>query len=338
MEVNFEIIKNIKLLTIRFLSLYSSLQNHLTLKRLIHFLKENLDISMKEAKSTLAFVSVALFSMIIYLTVNRYTTGRQTEVIIETYSNEKPPEKVEETAFEKVYENEKNKNYERFKFNPNLATKEEFSKLGIPEYVSKTILKYRAKGGKFKFKNDFQKIYSLKPELYAELYAWIDLPEKTITPDREEFRAETSKEPTHTLSETPKAYKPKTIQSFDINTADTAQLKELKGIGSVYASRIVKFRDGLGGFHSISQIDETYGLSPEALIELKKYGIVKTVHRKISINEVESFKHPYLKFNQVKAIISYRKQHGKFNSAEDLKNVKILDEETIRKISPYLSF
>jgi DNA uptake protein ComE-like DNA-binding protein len=45
-----------------------------------------------------------------------------------------------------------------------------------------------------------------------------------------------------------------------------------------------------------------------------------------------------LKYNQVKVIVAYRKQHGNFKNAEDLKQIKILDEATISKIEPYLEF
>jgi DNA uptake protein ComE-like DNA-binding protein len=113
---------------------------------------------------------------------------------------------------------------------------------------------------------------------------------------------------------------------------------QIKGIGKVFASRIMKYRDILGGFHSVDQVGETYGIDPLVLPELKKYAVLNTKVKKIRINDLENFRHPYLKYNQVKVIVAYRKQHGNFKNAEDLKQIKILDEATISKIEPYLEF
>lgn len=310
------------------------------MKRIIQLLKENLDITQKEAKSTLAFLSVALFSIFCYLVINRLTSSSEAAVIIKTYETEKPLEiQKNPSSYErKPYAKSE---AERFKFNPNQASKEDFIRLGIPPYVANSILNYRNKGGTFRYKTDFKKIYNLKPELYAELYNWIDLPESKPVYTSEEYRAENSYSAPSEKKEVVKNYPVKetnAVQKFDINTADTTQLKRVRGIGSTYASRIVKFRDALGGFHSLSQLEETYGIAPEAVTELKKYALIETTHKTIKINEVENIKHPALKFAQAKAIIAYRNQHGPFSSLQDLQKIKLLNEETIQKIAPYLSF
>lgn len=143
------------------------------------------------------------------------------------------------------------------------------------------------------------------------------------------------------FNEAKPAFVPKkniSIAKFDINTADTTQLMQIKGIGKVFANRIIKYRDILGGFHSIDQVGETYGIDPLVIPELKKYASLSGQVKKIKINQLDNFRHPYLKFNQIKVIAAYRKQHGNFKSAEDLKQIKILDEATISKIEPYLEF
>ena len=151
------------------------------------------------------------------------------------------------------------------------------------------------------------------------------------TKDFDEQRAITETKPFFT----PKANK--VISKFDINIADTTQLMQIKGIGPAYAKRIIKYRDLLGGFYSIDQISETYGLNPEIIPELKKYGIIGN-YKKININDLGKTKHPYLKYNEIKVINAYKKQHGPFKSKEDLRNIKILDDATIAKLEPYLSF
>lgn len=301
------------------------------MKQLINYIRDNLDITQREAKSTLAFLTVAAVSLITYLVVNKYTTNKHVEFTLKTYAAELPPEP--ENNYNTYSKPIKNK-AEFFPFNPNTASKDELQKLGIPHYVANTIIKYRNKGGSFKYKSDLQKIYSLKPETYALLYNYIDLPIKSQPVGVEEYKV---------INTRPKEEeKPVKVEnkplSFDINQADTTTLKKVRGIGSVYAGRIVRFRDALGGFHNLNQLDETYGISPEALLEIKKVAQINSTVEKININTVSNFKHPYLKAHQIKAIIAYRNQHGAFSSVQDLRNIKLLNEETIEKITPYLSF
>jgi len=116
----------------------------------------------------------------------------------------------------------------------------------------------------------------------------------------------------------------------------------LKGIGSKLSLRILKFREGLGGFHSTSQYSEIYGLDSLALSELNKYARVNSPVRKINVNTStieELISHSYLRNKKLATvIINYRTQHGNYNSIEDLKKVKVLDAGTIEKLAPYLTF
>lgn len=296
------------------------------MKKLLYYLRENLEITTREAKSTLAFLLTAIISMGIYITVNFLTRSRHVRYTVEKYAANVPltglPAKKEDFSAEKK---------EKFRFDPNKATQEELTGLGIPLPVARTILNYRSKGGKFRYREDLQKIYSLQPEVYGELESWIDLPVKANT--RENVFVKNSTDPVKKKTAAPSQELP-----LDINTADTTALKKLRGIGPVYASRVVRFRDALGGFHSPDQLDETYGIPPDALLALKKAVVVGSPVKRIPVNETDVFKHPYLKAYQVKALLSYRKQHGKFTSVEDLYKIKVLDEETIQKIKPYLSF
>jgi len=131
------------------------------------------------------------------------------------------------------------------------------------------------------------------------------------------------------------------MQPFDINTADTSQLIALKGIGATLAARIVKYRDGLGGFITPEQFRDVYGLDSVALAELEKFGQIRSAPRKIPVNTAsaeELDRHPFLSRRQAQIIVSYREQHGAYTSAESLKPIRILDAKTIEKIAPYLEF
>lgn len=292
------------------------------MKKILYYLRENLEVTTREAKSTLAFLLTALFCTGIYITVNLLTRSDHARYTVEKYATEALPVNEDAPPAEKK---------QKFRFDPNEASLEQLTALGIPPRTAHTILNYRNKGGKFRYREDLQKIYSLKPEMYAALESWIDLPLKANAGETQAVKKDTAAIRKKTAA-------PLQELSFDINTVDTSALKKLKGIGSVFASRVVRFRDALGGFHSLEQLDETYGISPEALQSLKKAAVIGSSVKQIPINETGTFRHPYLKPYQVKALLAYRLQHGKFGAVEDLYKIKVLDEETIQKIKPYFSF
>jgi competence protein ComEA len=215
-----------------------------------------------------------------------------------------------------------------FAFNPNEINEQQWQKLGLEPWLAERILKYRSKGGVFRKKEDLQKIYNFPPTLYARLVPYIQLPEKVVEGT------------TNTLL---KESKPVIVRQviFDLNLADTTALIKLRGIGSKLAMRIVKFRENLGGFYHINQLKEVYGLDSLTVQEVCKYVYVRNpTIRKININEAtaETMKHPYLRPYQAKVIVSYRQQHGNYTSVKDLSNIKVLDAQTIEKLSPYLSY
>lgn len=130
---------------------------------------------------------------------------------------------------------------------------------------------------------------------------------------------------------------------FDINTADTIILRQVRGIGSVLSKRIIKYRNQLGGFTSKRQLNEVYGLKDSVLIALDSLAIIDTNYLPDLINinnldETELKRHPYINYKMAKAITTYRFQHGNFNSIDDLKRVILLDSLDIKKLIPYLEF
>jgi competence ComEA-like helix-hairpin-helix protein len=128
--------------------------------------------------------------------------------------------------------------------------------------------------------------------------------------------------------------------NIDINHADTSELIALPGIGSKLAARIVSFREKLGGFYSVEQIRETYGLSDTSFQKIKPFLFINGEVEKFNINSAtkdDLKNHPYIKWNIANAIVEYRKQHGNYNQLDDLKNITIVDEPTFNKIAHYIS-
>lgn len=328
------------------------------MKKITDFIRRSLSMSPSEAKGVIfIFGAMILIFGGIFLSDYLFSQKQQTVIISSPESldslsvtlNSKPNYNSNYKNFDKQsYANSDSRSIKLFKFDPNTASVEQFQSLGLPKFIAERIEKYRSKGGKFKKKEDFAKIYGLRTEDYERLEPFITLPsvESESSPQEQmtvlntaERRTENAKTEVIEKTET-RNFKPetKTLSKFDLNTCDTTDLKKINGIGSGYAKRIIKFRDILGGFANAEQVRETIGLPPETADELLKYGFVKGGFRKLKINEVNDFYHPYLKKYQVKAIVAYREQHGKFKSADDLKPIKVLDESIIEKIKPYLEF
>lgn len=233
-----------------------------------------------------------------------------------------------------------------FRFDPNTISVGEWQQLGTPRWLAERIDKYRSKGGQFRKKEDLLRIYDFPADLYDQLEPYIML---STTDQHEPFAVHKSAgaapftDKPISAERTPYPERPAkpALQPFDINTADTSQLIALKGIGSTLASRILKFRDALGGFVSTEQYREVYGLDSLALTELEKFGKIRSDVRKLPINTAtveELDRHPFLSRRQAQVIVNYREQHGAYTSPESLKPIRILDAKTIEKLTPYLVF
>lgn len=232
----------------------------------------------------------------------------------------------------------------RFNFNPNTISVAQWQALGLPSWLAERIEKYRSKGGRFRKKDDLKRIYNFPPDLYRELEPYMVLDEVTkgdFPVAREQaYNAEAT--PTKSpVAERFERAKPAAIQPFDINSADTVQLARLKGIGSKLAGRIVKFRNALGGFVSVDQYADIFGLDSLALAELQRFGKIQSPPQKINVNKAtaeELDRHVYLSKRQAEIIVRYREQHGPFASPEALRPIRVLDAKTLEKLGPYLDF
>jgi DNA uptake protein ComE-like DNA-binding protein len=213
-----------------------------------------------------------------------------------------------------------------FSFNPNQVTKDELVALGFENPLGDRIINFRLKGGRFRVKRDLMKIYGMDSNHYKKIEQYINLPAK--------FERSATNKPEQKS-------KPVSLK-FDLNKADSLQLMKIYGVGQKLSHRIISYRDKLGGFISISQIKEVYGLDSAVVEELasKSYVEENFQPRQININRVaekELGTHPYVRYKLAKAIIAYRFQHGMYGSLEELKKIELIDEIKFAKIKPYLS-
>lgn len=148
------------------------------------------------------------------------------------------------------------------------------------------------------------------------------------------------KEYRQNFSYTPQA-KMKEGEVIELNTADTTLLKTIPGIGSGFANRIVNYREILGGFANIEQLNEVWGVDTYLYSQIIPYITLNPIHDSLYINR-DSFekllKHPYLNYKQVAVITDIRERKGSIRS---LKRLQLLEEFTrrdVERLSLYISF
>lgn len=227
---------------------------------------------------------------------------------------------------------------ELFYFDPNTATPDEWKRLGVKDKTIQTILKYRDKGGRFRKAEDISRIYGLSSKDAERLLPYVQI--KTETPPS---YSTASPVPLNnsTSPESKSVSKESKSKPVDINSADTAEWKTLKGIGSFYAKKIVNFRTKLGGFATVEQVGETFGLPDSTYQAIKPFlQNNNPALKQININTatVDELKaHPYIKFGLANAIVQYRTQHGEFKSVSEISNIGAVDEAFFKRIAPYLT-
>ncbi|GAB3287656.1 helix-hairpin-helix domain-containing protein [Hymenobacter tenuis] len=232
-------------------------------------------------------------------------------------------------------------------FNPNLLTETDWEARGLPHYVAQRIVKYGKVIGGFRAKEQIRRTYGLEDSIYTRLAPYILLPDQlpprearsyvgsrhSPYPERQPFEQKPDRFPR----------KPAHLTAFDLNSADTTQLMQIRGIGRGYARRVVEYRQRLGGFLREEQVAEIYSLrdAPDLVDSLRKYTFVATgfTPRLVDVNNA-SFEvlqaHPYVGKRLARVLVAFRQQHGPFRQPTDLRQIRILDEATFEKLRPYL--
>ncbi len=217
-------------------------------------------------------------------------------------------------------------------FDPNVANAETLKAVGFRPWIAERIIKYRTAGGKFVQKQDLLKVYGISEETYQKVYDYIELPETATEVNLHPEPGAAKTEVTETVVKE---------EIININEADTSQLKRLPGIGTVFANRIVKYRNMLGGFVDTVQFAEVYGLPPETIEQLQTQVVIRNtdVVQKINLNTANIktlAAHPYISFKVAKAIVKHRENYGTYSKVEDVKEVYLVDEDLFAKIARYI--
>ncbi len=234
---------------------------------------------------------------------------------------------------------------ERFPFDPNTADSSQLLRLGLQPWQVRNIYKYRAAGGIYRTKKDFAKLYGLTVKEYRELEPYIQispdyLPASTLFDDSDNRRDGKENAASDGDEDQRLRYPVKLNdgETIDLNMSDTTSLKTVPGIGSYFARRIVEYGRRLGGYVSVSQLDEIEDFPTGA----KAYFVVSQPHpHQVAINHLtlnELKKHPYINFYMARAITDYRRLRGNISSLEQLRLLPEFPPEVIGRLAPYVTY
>lgn len=190
---------------------------------------------------------------------------------------------------------------ESFRFDPNTVSIEDLQRLGFSEKQAQSIDNYRIKGGRFRRREDFAKSYVVADSVYERLAPYIDIPK------------------------------------IDLNSADSALLVTLPGIGGYFASKIISYRERLGAYSYKEQLLDIYHFDKDKLnqiVDLVKVGPGKAFPL-WSASEEELKAHPYIaSYRTARGIILYRDNHpAEECTVEGLVAAGVLSAESGDKLS-----
>ena len=222
-----------------------------------------------------------------------------------------------------------------FRFDPNRISEYSLVLLKFEPRVAKRLVHYREKGGRFHYKEALYKIYGISSGNIHRVYDYISLP------DSASYSRHSDKMPN--AEGMPRQNPAPKVQLLDINKAKPEDLLPIYGIGQVLATRIVKYRNLLGGFVNKDQFREVYGLGDDALENLRKATFISPGFspKKIQVNRAgfgDLLRHPYISKALAKEIDTFRKRDGDLKTADALYGFKTADKREIEKLLPYLDF
>ncbi len=308
-------------------------------------LKDVFNFSRSEIRGICVLLAI-IFIIIIVLSIiiidnNKNTSfdEQQNETIVAFLERQRQiADSLEESRKNKIYFYPKNYAYSKeynktatktklhlFNFCPDTMSINDWKRLGFNNKNAEQIYKYLSKRGKIQKKEDLLKIYCIDESIFAQLYDYIQIDNQPNVQ-------------TSTKSE-PKPQSKKKL-AINLNKCDTAELQKIYGIGPKISTKIVNYRQKLGGFYCIEQIQEILKDSTKYK-QIKDYLFVNQNDIKIininTASEKTLASHPYIEPWLAKEIVTTRQKKGKFKSIAEIKDVIFIYDNLFNKLVPYLS-
>ena len=265
------------------------------------------------------------------------------------------------------------------KFDPNTISKDELIDMGIKESIAKSWTNYTSKGGRFSKTEDLKRLYSMNDYLYDKLKNFVEIKKQEkenkqrINPykkqeawvknkyDSTNYKYNKKDSTTYqnnaknTVSDIERkeydakfkaSWKEKSSGLADdyiiaLNTTDSTELQMLNGIGHVLSSRIIKYRDKLGGFHNMNQLLEVYGVKAALISNIMNKISFEGTLKKINLNHItvdSLVKHPYFDYSTANIFINYRNHHGPYKGLGDVKKIIAIKQYWLDEVAPYFSY
>ena len=218
-------------------------------------------------------------------------------------------------------------------FDPNTATESDLLGLGLEEKTVKNMLKYRQSGGIFKKKEDLKKLYGFSDIDFIRIEQFVQIADNQLFGKVSSVTMQNETNSKNTGNQT--------LTVIDVNTATEEELLALRGIGRTFAARIITQREKIGGFATLGQLKEVYGLPDTTLQNIAPYlKLTTSVYRKIHVNKAtpDALTHPYLTRKQAESLVRYRLNHGEFKNMNDIKLTGVFGDTNLDKLKPYISF
>lgn len=221
-----------------------------------------------------------------------------------------------------------------YPFNPNYISDYKGYKLGMSVQEIDRLLAYRKQNKFVNSAEEFQIVTKVSDSLISRIAPYFKFPD-WVNEKRKSSSISSYRNPVFTTSEK--------LVVLDINTASLEDLVKVYGIGEVIAQRILSYRESLGSFVAMEQLNEVWGLSPEVLVNLNKRFKVKSLLgiKKVNINNAtikELAQFPYFKYTLAKQIVIYRSMNGAIIETADLTKIKGMPNDKIKIIALYLDF
>ncbi len=201
---------------------------------------------------------------------------------------------------------------ERFLFDPNTATEATWLRLGVSAQLTKRILNYTGKGGRFRQPSDLHKIWGMPTELAGELMPYVQLPVEKPMHKRVYYTA------------------------IDLNAADTSSLQSLPGIGPVLAKRIVQYREQYGSIIRLSELLQVKGMSDSLIQALEHLLLLRPDQiKRYSLNRASVYVlgvKAEIPVALAKQIIARRQQEGPYRSWQELMAIPGMDARLLQAL------
>ena len=185
--------------------------------------------------------------------------------------------------------------------------------IGFSTRQAEALIEYRKRGGGIFSMNELRDCYAVSEEMADSLSRFVILSERN---------------PHDGL--------------IEINSADSATLRQVRGIGAKTVVAVLQYRKLLGGFARKEQIAELKCVTKENFLRISEQIYCDSCKiSKIDINFAPAYDfehHPYMTRRSVKLITETRESKGGWNSIEEMIEANIFTEEQARAIAPYLLF